>query len=159
MLPGQGPGDTEDKGGRMSGPVLASFKDVTLAGDIVNARTQQGGMEITLQNATLTGAITTAVAEPASHGSPTKAKYFLVGEFKNVFQPTRERYGLAVQLDGTSSCTVDQTSYLTGLEIAPGARITVPQGFRLALVVDGVAKPLAPGRYTGRVVLQVTPEA
>ncbi len=159
MMPGQGPGDTEDSGGRMSGPVLATFKDVALAGDIVNARTHQGGMAITLQHASLTGAITTAVAEPAAHRAPTKAKYFLIGEFKNVFQPTRERYELTVALDGTSNWTVDQTSYLTGLEIAAGARVAVPKGFRLALIVDGVDTTLAPGRYAGRVVLRVTPEA
>ena len=150
--------DYDDSGGRMSGPVLATFKDVNLLGDIVNARTNQGGMEITLQNSSLHGAITTAVAEAASHKKVVKKLYFMVSEMKNVYQPTKEKYGLKVSLDGSSKWTIDQTSYLTSLEVANGATISTPDGFLLKMTVDGVEKPIQAGSYSGKIVLSVTPE-
>ena len=150
--------DYDDSGGRMSGPVLATFKDVNLLGDIVNARTNQGGMEITLQNSSLHGAITTAVAEAASHKKVVKKLYFMVSEMKNVYQPTKEKYGLKVSLDGSSKWTIDQTSYLTGLDLATGATISTPSGFSLKMTVDGVEKPIQAGSYTGKIVFSVTPE-
>jgi hypothetical protein len=162
-MPGQGAGDLKDSGGNMSGPVLATFKDEMLLGDIINARTHQGAMEITLQNTTLKGAITTAIAELAAHNTPTKtpskAMYYMIGEVKNIFQPTQEKYGLKVSVDGSSKWTIDQTSYLTGLEVANGATITAPQGFSLKMTVDGAEKPVQPGSYTGKIVLYVTPNA
>lgn len=157
VMPGQGAGDPDDTGGRMSGPVLANFKNMTLLGDIVNARTHQGGMEITLEKTSLQGAITTAIAEPASHKAPSKEMYFMIGEFKNIFQPTKEKYGLTVSIDKTSRWVVDQTSYLTGLTIAKGAAISTPAGFALKMTVDGVETPLKAGAYKGKIALQVTP--
>ena len=150
--------DYSDSGGRMSGPVMAAFKGVTLLGDIVNARTGQGGMEITLESSTLKGAITTAVAEPASHQKPVKTLYYMMSEVKNIYQPTKDKYGLKVSLDGSSKWTIDQTSYLTGLDLATGATVTTPSGFSLKMTVDGVEKPIQAGSYTGKIVLSVTPE-
>jgi hypothetical protein len=159
-MPGApGSEDLADSGGRMSGPVLATFKNVTLSGDIVNARTNQGGMEISLEKASLTGAITTANATPAMHNKPAKAKYFLIGEVKNIFTPTGEKYGLTVSVDGASQWVVDQTSYLTGLTVAEGAAIHAPKGFSLTMKVNGVETPVKAGAYTGKIVLQVTPGA
>lgn len=158
VMPGQGGGDPDDPGGKMSGPVLADFKNMTLLGDIVNARTHQGSMEITLEKTSLQGAITTAVAEPASHRDPSKEMYFMIGEFKNIFQPTGEKYGLTVSIDKASKWVVDQTSYLTGLTIAKGATVTTPAGFSLKMMVNGVEKPLKAGAYKGNIVLQVTPD-
>jgi len=146
-----------DAGGRLSGPVMVTLKDVDLHGDIVNARTRQGGMRIDLQHGSLRGAVTSAIAEPATHNVPTKAGYFMIGEVRNLYQPTHEKYGLEVTLDGQSRWVVDQTSYLTHLEIAPGASITAPTGFSLSLVVDGTERPLAPAHYDGRLILRVTP--
>ncbi len=146
-----------DSGGRMSGPVLVTLKDVDLHGDIVNARTQQGGMRIDLQHAALRGAVTTAIADPATHNSPSKTQYFMIGEVRNVFQPTHEKYGLDVILDGQSHWLVDQTSYLTHLELAPGASITAPIGYSLSFIVDGSERTLAPARYDGHLTLRVTP--
>jgi hypothetical protein len=150
--------DYNDGGGRMSGPVLATFKGVDLLGDIINARTNQGGMEITLENSSIHGAITTAVAEPASHKKVAKKLYFMVSEMKNIYQPTKEKYGLKVSLDSSSKWTIDQTSYLTGLDIANGATINAPDGFSLKLTIDGVEKPIQTGSYAGKIVLSVTPE-
>jgi len=114
-------------------------------------------MRIDLQHGSLRGAVTSAIAEPATHNVPTKAGYFMIGEVRNLYQPTHEKYGLEVTLDGQSRWVVDQTSYLTHLEIAPGASITAPTGFSLSLVVDGTERPLAPAHYDGRLILRVTP--
>ena len=159
-MPGApGSEDLSDSGGRMSGPVIATFKNVTLEGDIVNARTNQGGMDIKLEKSSLTGAITTANATSAMHGKPAKAKYFLIGEVKNIFAPTSEKYGLKVSVDGASQWTVDQTSYLTELNVADGASISAPKGFNLKMKVNGAETPVKAGTYAGKIVLQVTPEA
>lgn len=150
-------GSGEDPGGRMSGPVLATFKDVKLSGDIVNARTRQGSMVIALQDSELRGAVTTAIAEPASHGKPTKAHNFYIGEVKNIFQPTHEKYGLEVSVGDHSQWIVDQTSYLTHLVISADATVRAPEGFALTLSVDGVERPLQAGQFKGHVVLRVVP--
>ncbi len=162
MPGGPGMGDVNDSGGKMSGPVLATFRNTTLSGDIVNARTNQGGMEISLETANLTGAITTAHAVPASkntpNGMPVKESYYLMGEVKNIFAPTHEKYGLKVSVDGTSKWVVDQTSYLTELDLAQGGSISAPRGFTLAITVDGAQVSVAAGDYKGKVVLLVTPQ-
>jgi len=154
--------DANDSGGKMSGPVLATFKNTTLAGDIVNARTHQGGMEISLENATLTGAITTAKATIASKQTadhlPVKEHYYLMGEVKNIFQPTGEKYGVKVSVDGSSKWIIDQTSYLTELNLAQGGSISAPAGFSLAMMVNGKPAQVKAGAYTGKIVLQVTPQ-
>jgi hypothetical protein len=159
MMPGMGAGDLNDSGGKMSGPVIAIFRNVTLSGDIVNARTNQGGMDIALEKTSLTGAITTANAISASHKKPSKAMYFMVGEVKNIYAPTGEHYGLKVSVDGASQWVVDQTSYLTELSVAEGAAISAPQGFSLSMTVDGVTTPVKAGSYKGKIVLLVTPGA
>jgi hypothetical protein len=160
---GFGPADLNDSGGKMSGPVIATFKNVTLNGDIVNARTFQGGMEISLEKASLTGAITTANAVLAAHqtptGGPTKEIYYMMGEVKNIYAPTNERYGLKVSVDGASQWVVDQTSYLTELNVAEGAAISAPQGFSLSMTVEGVTAPIKAGAYKGKIVLRVVPGA
>jgi hypothetical protein len=159
-MPGApGSEDLSDSGGKMSGPVIAIFKNVTLSGDIVNARTNQGAMDISLEKASLTGAITTANAIPAMHKKPAKTKYFLIGEVKNIFAPTGEKYGLKVSVDGDSQWTVDQTSYLTELKVADGAMIGAPTGFSMTMKVDGVETPIKAGAYTGKIVLLVAPGA
>jgi hypothetical protein len=160
---GFGKADLNDSGGKMSGPVIATFKDVTLNGDIVNARTFQGGMEIALEKASLTGAITTANAVLAAHqtptGGPTKEIYYMMGEVKNIYAPTNEHYGLKVSVDGASKWTVDQTSYLTEFNVAEGATVSAPKGFSLTMTVNGAETPVKAGSYAGKIVLQVVPGA
>jgi len=163
-MPGApGSEDLSDSGGKMSGPVIATFKNVTLNGDIINARTNQGSMDISLEKATLTGAITTANATLAAHNTPTKtpvkSKYYMIGEVKNIFAPSSEKYGLKVSVDGASQWTVDQTSYLTELNVADGATISAPKGFSLKMKVNGADTSIKAGTYTGKIVLQVMPEA
>jgi hypothetical protein len=148
-------------GGRpsFSGDVTATFKNVTLNGDIIHAMTGRGDMTVTFEKATITGAITTATAFPSTGKEPTRETYYLVGDVKNTFGPTAGKYGLRVSLDGNSRWVVDKTSYLTSLTVAEGATISAPKGFRLTITVDGGRTPMKAGTYTGKIELQVAPGA
>lgn len=61
--------------------------------------------------------------------------------------------GVIVSLDRTSRWTVTGTSYITALELAPGAVVDAPEGKTLKVTLDGKAIDLAPGRFAGKLVL------
>lgn len=61
--------------------------------------------------------------------------------------------GVIVSLDRTSRWTVTGTSYITALELAPGAVVDAPEGKTLKATLDGKAIDLAPGRFAGKLVL------
>lgn len=61
--------------------------------------------------------------------------------------------GVIVSLDHTSRWTVTGTSYITALELAPGAVVDAPEGKTLRVTLDGKAIDLAPGRFAGKLVL------
>lgn len=61
--------------------------------------------------------------------------------------------GVIVSLDRTSRWTVTGTSYVTALELAPGAVVDAPEGKTLKVTLDGKAIDLAPGRFAGKLVL------
>lgn len=61
--------------------------------------------------------------------------------------------GVIVSLDHTSRWTVTGTSYITALELAPGAVVDAPEGKTLKVTLDGKAIDLAPGRFAGKLVL------
>lgn len=63
--------------------------------------------------------------------------------------------GVIVSLDRTSRWTVTGTSYITALELAPGAVIEAPAGKALTVTLNGAPLELAPGRYQGTIVLTV----
>ena len=78
-------------------------------------------------------------------------------ELSNVTQtpaPTVNN-GVIVSLDRTSRWTVTGTSYITALELAPGAVIEAAAGKALTATLDGKEIALAPGRYAGKIVLTV----
>jgi len=56
----------------------------------------------------------------------------------------------------SAPAVVAQTTSYTSLDIAKGQVPSAPDGKLLTLTVDGVELPLAPGHYTGDVVLTVT---
>lgn len=61
--------------------------------------------------------------------------------------------GVIVSLDHTSRWIVTGTSYITALELAPGAVVDAPEGKTLKVTLDGKAIDLAPGRFAGKLVL------
>jgi hypothetical protein len=160
--PGGAPGGTRGGAGA-SGAVSATFKNVTLNGDIVTSMTSSSDVVVRFEKASITGAITTATAKHAvaPNGEELTMKdetdlYYLIGEVENTYEPTRDKYGINVSLDAGSSWVVNKTSYLTGLTIADGAKITAPEGYNLSMTVDGAGKKINAGAYKGKIVLKVS---
>jgi hypothetical protein len=119
-------------------------------------------MNIHLERTRLTGAISTAAATHAlgKHGEPlimqeSSELYYLIGEQTETLAPARAAHGATVSLDAGSRWTVSRTSYLTGLSLAPGARLAAPSGKRLNMTVDGRGAAIAPGSFKGQIVLAV----
>jgi hypothetical protein len=142
-----------------SGDVVAAFKNVNLRGDLIHAMKGVGDMVVTLENSTLTGAITTAVASPASGAAPTRETFHTIGVVKNAFASSEEKYGLCLTVGSGSQWIVERTSYLNSLTLVAGATIKAPAGFSLSFTVDGARKALEPGSYSGKIVLSVVPPA
>jgi hypothetical protein len=155
------PGDAPAGGGGRSTDVNATFRNTALNGDIVNGDTASADMNIAFENATITGAISSATVKHALGPSGEEITmqnpelYYLIGEVANTYCATDEKYGVTVSLDAGSKWIVDKTSYLTGLTIARGAAISAPKGFSVTMTIDGVKKPIRAGDYRGRIVLTV----
>jgi len=146
-------------GGR-SGSVTATFKNMTMNGDIVSSLTSQGDVIVNLEKATITGAITTATAVHAVGPNGEKLfmqdkadLYYLIGNITETYCTTADKYGVKVSLDGSSTWIVNKNSYLTSLTIAEGAGITTPKGYKVTMTVDGVVKEIKAGDYKGKIVL------
>jgi hypothetical protein len=90
---------------------------------IVHAMTALGDMTVPLEKATLTGAIKTAIASPASDREPTRETYYQIGEVKNSFGPTDEKHGVKLSVGAGSKWIVEGTWFLTSLTVAAGAVI------------------------------------
>jgi hypothetical protein len=155
-MPGGPPGDG---GSGVSNDVNATFSNLTLNGDIIHGDTYSGAMNVHFENATITGAITTAAVEHAlgPNGEEitmeTPELYYLIGEVSNIYGETDDP--LTVSLDAESKWVVDKTSYLTGLTMAKGATLTALEGYSVALTVDGVKTSIGAGNYEGRIVLTI----
>ena len=157
-----GPGGAPGAGG-MAGKsngvsrteINATFKNVTLNGDIINSMTSKGDVVVSFENSAITGAITTATQAPSGE-KPSKEKYYLIGEIKNTYCAVADKYGVKATIGNNSKWVVDKTSYLTGLTIADGASVTAPNGNSIAMTVDGAATPIKAGAYKGKIVITVT---
>jgi hypothetical protein len=136
--------------------VLATLRDAALSGDLLNTRTAEGNMTVTLERTRLTGAISTGTQAPASGQDPTVNTYWQIGDVVNTLAPTREKYGMEVQVGAGSRWTVTRNSYLTALTVARGGVVGALPGRHLTLKVDGKARPLAAGSYRGAIELLVT---
>jgi hypothetical protein len=156
------PGGMPGGPGGGSSAVNATFKNMTMTGDIVNSMTAQGDVIVNFEKATITGAISTAKAE---HGVGPKGEklimkeetdlYYLIGKTKETLCATNDRYGMKVSLGNGSKWIISKTSYLTGLAIAEGAAIIAPQGYKVTMAVDGAEKTIKAGAYKGKIVLAV----
>jgi len=136
-MPG-GSGGMPGGGGGMPGGAAASGKNMVL----------------TFENANITGVIT------ASQSKHTKSSigaedYKLLGEVTNT-PGSAINNGVIVSLDGESTWTVTDASYLTGLTIAEGATISAPEGQKVTMTVDGKDTAIKAGTYKGDIVITVT---
>jgi hypothetical protein len=163
MPEGGMPGGGMPGGAGGSGAVTATFKNMTLNGDIVTSMTSESDVVVTFENANITGAVTTATSEHAvgPNGEEIVMQdetdlYYLIGEVTHTYCATDNEYGMKVSIDGNSTWVVDETSYLTGLDIADGATITAPEGCSVSMTVDGVSKPIGAGSYKGEIALTVS---
>ena len=149
-LSGGAPGGAMPEGGMPgvgktggSGDLTATFKNVTLKGDIVSSMTSESDVVVTFENAAITGAITTAASKSRADIDGVKLSkktYYYIGAVRNTYCATDDKYGMKVSLDGKSKWVVDENSYLTVLTIAEGADITAPEGYSLAMTVNGSVK-------------------
>jgi hypothetical protein len=160
-MPGGGAGG--GGGGSTAGKdINATFSNMTLTGDMINANTASSALAVSFKSAAVTGAITTAKAThtlgPKGEAVDMKHPelYYLIGDVKNTYSATDDKKGVTVALDGKSVWTVDKTSYLTELTIASGGSITAPKGFKVTMTVDGAAKEIKAGTFKGKIVLSVT---
>jgi hypothetical protein len=160
--PGGAPGGMRGGAGG-SGAVTATFKNVTLNGDIITSMTALSDVVVNLEKTAITGAITTATAKHAvaPDGEALTMKdetnlYYLIGEVEHTYAETKDKYGMKVTLDPSSSWIVSKTSYLNGLTIAEGAKLTAPEGYNLTMTVDGSGKKVGAGSYKGKIVLKVS---
>lgn len=141
--------------------INATFRNVTLKGDIINGDTASCPVNVSFEKATITGAITTAKVINAVGPDGEKITmttphlYMLIGEVKNIFGATNEKNGIEVSFDSDSRWVVDKTSYLTGLSIAGDNSITAPDGYSVSMTVDGVETQIRAGAYNGNIVLMV----
>lgn len=110
---------------------------------------------LTLKDTTITGIISSATQK--YRDGLTLIDESNRREMSNITQaaaPTVNN-GVIVSLDRTSRWTVTGTSYITALELAPGAVIEAAAGKALTATLDGKEIELAPGRYAGKIVLTV----
>lgn len=154
--PGMGPsGDHPDKHSPVPSPdVVGTFRNTAFEGDFFNGRTEQGAMRLRFENAQVVGRMSTSTVTPASGKEPVRETYQEIGNVTNTTAPTKTGNGLTVSLDGQSHWTVTGTSYLTRLELAPGAQIDGGKQ-HLKLLVNGKWVKIKPGVYEGRITLFV----
>jgi hypothetical protein len=144
-----------------SNDVNAVFSNMTLEGDMVNGNTESGALTVSLKNATLTGAVTTATVDFALGPDgeeitmQTPHLYQLIGEVKNSYCETGNAHGAEVSVDADSKWIVDKTSYLTRLDIAKKGTVKAPEGYSIVMTVDGKETRLKKGSYEGNIVLEV----
>lgn len=148
-------------GGSATKDINATFSNMTLTGDIVNGNTAVSALIVDFRNATITGAITTAVVKNAAGPNGEKVDmnhrelYNLIGDVTNTYCATNEKFGVNVSFDEKSSWVVGKTSYLTSLTIAKGATIKAAEGKSLTMTVNGVKKLIEAGSYKGKIVITV----
>jgi hypothetical protein len=128
-------------------------------------------MALTFVNADVTGVISAATAahilphieypvdvDPVT-GLPYvneghEEDYKYLGVVTNTPSPAVNN-GVIVSLDADSSWTLTGTCYLTSLTLEAGSVVAGQGGAQVTMTVDGVETPIAPGAYSGAIVLTV----
>lgn len=125
-----------------------------LRGFIGDALMGAKNLDVTVENAAVTGAISSA--DYAYRDGLTRITSENCEELSNITQTPAPAVnnGTIVRLGDKAVWNVTKTCYLTHLTIAPGALVRAAGG-TLRLTVDGAERPLHPGGYTGSIVLEV----
>jgi hypothetical protein len=141
--------------------IVANYRNIHLAGNFYNgitgiqgdANSPSKNLVLNLSNSTVDGVISSTFAKhtKSTFGS---ADFRLVGVVSNTPTPAINN-GVIVSLDSTSKWVVEGTSYLTKLVLADGASVAAAAGKTVTMTIDGVAKPIAAGTYTGAIVLDL----
>jgi membrane protein implicated in regulation of membrane protease activity len=108
---------------------------------------------VNLDRAQLSGVISASTAKHAKD-TITSADYKLLGEVTNTVGASINN-GVQVNLKG-SIWTVTGNSYLSTLSIDAASSVVAAAGSKVALTVNGAAKPLKAGSYKGQIVLMVS---
>ena len=140
--PAGGPGGPGGSGGA---PLPMGMKDLDCPKNL----------GLTLTNTKITGVISSATQKYRDGLTRIDESNRL--EMANITQtaaPTVNN-GVIVSLDEQSVWTVTGTSYITRLDLAPGAVVAAPEGKTLTVTLDGQAIDLKPGSYSGTLVLTV----
>jgi hypothetical protein len=128
-------------------------------------------MAITLVNADITGVISASTAAhilphieyPIGVDEDTGLPYInegheedykYLGVVTNTPSPAVNN-GVIVSLDADSSWTLTNTCYLTSLILEEGSVVVGLDGAEVTMTVDGVETPIAPGAYSGAILLAV----
>jgi hypothetical protein len=109
----------------------------------------QRDMHLALAKTSLTGKITSGTAK--DWNALCKEK----GMEKYIIDPDgyKTMHGVNLTLDPGSVWKVTGESALTALTIEDGAHLTVPQGYKLAMTVNGTDTPIKAGSYQGKIVI------
>lgn len=112
-------------------------------------------LALNLKNTTVTGVISAATQKYRE--GLTFLEETIREELSHVYQTPAPAVnnGVLLTLDEDSRWIVTGTSYLTRLELAPGATVDAPGGKALRMTVDGVPTELKSGTYRGAVTLEV----
>ncbi len=138
------------------GAATADFSSIDLKGDFYNSvgwgkLTDKLNMALNFNKASITGVIS---ASESHHPSPKITKENQK-EFHSVTDTVRPAVnnGVIVNLKGGSTWAVTGTSCLTSLIIEDGSNVTAPEGYKVAMTVNGVKKDIKAGRYSGKITL------
>ena len=150
---------------------VVTIKNSVMAGDILNTAAMTGdeytatsgpagegvrtprSLEVTLDNSTITGAIslgqdTWTVVHFASGANDSQDIGYASATELGMFREGDA--GLALTLQNGAEWSVTETSYLTALTLDETSTIT-----GATMTVDGVATPIAAGTYAGEIILTV----
>jgi hypothetical protein len=140
--------------------------NVGLNGNLYNGTGYFGGqaadkLEVTLgKGASLQGDISaTSIIHVDEKGNQnthfTIKEYYYLGHVANrAFHNGGN--DVSVTLKDGAEWTVAGSSFITGLTIGEGCKVTAPKGHNVTMTVDGVKKPIAAGTYSGKIELTVT---
>ena len=138
-----------------------NLSNITLTGNCYNSTgwtsssTTEQNMVVTLNNANLTGVISSTEAHHRV-ATISASEYTELGEVTNTPRAAINNGAIAV-LSSASKWIVTSTSYLTSLTVSSDSTITAPTGHSVSMTVGGTATSISPGTtYTGAIVLTVS---